>query len=569
MLHYFKNRLSLSIRSNQYLYYLSQWLIQQFQLLLNPELRKKNKIERVQILKFKAEIPKNFVPSAVNKPADKTVLIEGAGNIDHIRYQTSLILAFCNAGYKPVVYFFDKSPTMQAAYELLGIEDFLFYVDYLPASVQLYLDKSLDQINDFEDVIKTQHKEIFVAKYACSTMMRQRRCGRVDLDNQELKKIFSGFLQDAIRFAEASSKMCAMIKPDALLQFDHGYTPAGEMFDAVLLNGGEAFTMNAAHRNGALMLKRYSMANRDQHPASLSKQSWQNILSLPWSREMGKTVLKEIKDCYHSGEWYGEVGTQFGKNYLELAQLKSETGIDPDKKTAIIFPHLFWDATFFWGTDLFDDYEDWFIATVQAACSNNKLNWIIKLHPASVIKDRRDGYDGGPSELASIKQNIGELPAHVRILDVDSSISTYSLFALMDFCITVRGTIGMEAPCFGIPTLTAGTGRYHGFGFTIDSLTKEEYLERLANLPERAVLSESAIELAQRYTYGVLLRRPIKMSSVEIGNRQDERASLFVEFDRLRGKEFNQCTDLTAISRWLQLGEEDFLSDDFLLVEDG
>ena len=34
------------------------------------------------------------------------------------------------------------------------------------------------------------------------------------------------------------------------------------------------------------------------------------------------------------------------------------------------------------------------------------------------------------------------------------------LFKVIDYGITVRGTIGIELPCFGIPVITAGTGRY-------------------------------------------------------------------------------------------------------------
>ena len=63
-----------------------------------------------------------------------------------------------------------------------------------------------------------------------------------------------------------------------------------------------------------------------------------------------------------------------------------------------------------------------------------------------------------------------------RLLEPDTDISTWSLFDVTDFGVTIRGSIGFELPCFGKPALTAGTGFYSGRGFTVDSETADEYL---------------------------------------------------------------------------------------------
>jgi hypothetical protein len=94
-------------------------------------------------------------------------------------------------------------------------------------------------------------------------------------------------------------------------------------------------------------------------------------------------------------------------------------------------------------------------------------------------------------------------------------MNTYSLFALSDFGITIRGTIGIELPCFGIPTLTAGTGRYSGMGFTIDSSSAEEYLERLRMIHELPPLSAAERELARRHAHALFRLRPLRFTSYE------------------------------------------------------
>ena len=37
-----------------------------------------------------------------------------------------------------------------------------------------------------------------------------------------------------------------------------------------------------------------------------------------------------------------------GKKLLSQSNLLKELKLDNSKKTAIIFPHIFWDGTFFW-----------------------------------------------------------------------------------------------------------------------------------------------------------------------------------------------------------------------------
>ena len=45
------------------------------------------------------------------------------------------------------------------------------------------------------------------------------------------------------------------------------------------------FTWNAAHRDATVMLKRYGRHNIDDHPSSLSPQSWQALRERPWREE--------------------------------------------------------------------------------------------------------------------------------------------------------------------------------------------------------------------------------------------------------------------------------------------
>jgi hypothetical protein len=341
---------------------------------------------------------------------------------------------------------------------------------------------------------------------------------------------------------------------------DRGYTPQGELFDICLTHGIDSITWNAAHRSNALVLKRYALGNRDEHPASLSEESWHRLCTMKWTEAHRQRLQQELYNTYASGDWYSEVGTQFNKRLVDVEELRRRLGLDPSKKTVLLFPHILWDGTFFWGNDLFGSYEEWLIETVRAACANDRVNWIIKIHPANVVKDIRDGFRGEPSEVIAIRKFIGSLPPHIFIIPTESEINTFSLYGLMDYCVTVRGTVGIEAAVFGIPVITAGTGRYDHKGFTIDSENREEYLDRIARIQDIPRLSPSQRELAERFAYGVFLLRPLPLTTVTLEYQKDPKAAQNTCVNIVAEEDWLKARDIRAFAEWASSSNQpDFL----------
>ena len=57
----------------------------------------------------------------------------------------------------------------------------------------------------------------------------------------------------------------------------------------------------------------------------------------------------------------------------------------------MIFNHIFWDGTFFYGEDVFSTYREWFLETIKVAHKNKNIHWIIKPHPANKVQNSRYG----------------------------------------------------------------------------------------------------------------------------------------------------------------------------------
>lgn len=401
---------------------------------------------------------------------------------------------------------------------------------------------------------------IKVGKYVASTLIRQLHVGCLDLGDPGIKARVRQAVADSLLLAEAGKLLLDTVRPNVCLFLERGYSPYGEFYDLALAQGLDVIQWCGSQRPDAFVLKRCTPANQDRHPSALSDKTWALLEAAPVTPALREAVAKELFEGYASGDWFSEVGTQFRTEIMGKDAVTRALGLAPEKKTAVLFAHMFWDATLFYGKDVFRDYKEWFVETVKVACRNTALNWLIKVHPANLVKLNRDGYQGELAELAAIREEIGELPPHVQIMPPDTPVSTYSLFSVMDYCLTVRGTVGIEAAVFGIPVLTCGTGRYDRLGFTVDASGREEYLERLTRLQELPRLSEAQTERAWKYAFGVFVLRLFHFSNLRILHARDAAASMRVEILPRTPEELEAAQDLRAFADWvMNSADEDYL----------
>ncbi len=488
------------------------------------------------------------------------VLVYGMDRIEEILLQAPLLLAFRSVGMRPTILLNSRaSGWLEEGYRFFGADDFVYLEDYdhtapHPKTRKLW-EYSLS--NGMKPIM---YRNVPVGKYALSTLMRKTRRGNIDFNDQETRQLAYDTLNDSINFTDIAADIIACTKPVSALLIDRGYTPRGQLFNLAMEHAGNCFTWNAAHKNGCLMLKRYFATNMQTHPSTLSAKSWSEIMGMEWKNDKWQRAEAEICTAYKTGEWFSVAGGQINKETVDMKSLILRLGLDQTKKNAVIFSHIFWDSTFFWGEDIFGNFENWFKAAVQAACANPNLNWLIKVHPANAVKDRRDGFTGEHSEIKAIREIVDKLPPHIKVLPADFEVSTLSLLSITDYCLTVRGTIGIEAASLGIPVITAGTGRYDRMGFTIDPDSQKSYLSLLSRLHEIPPMTEEQIERARRFAYGIFIARPTPISLLRFGYRKDATASLYAELSPEYIRDPLNSPDVRAIADWISSSDEDFLS---------
>lgn len=406
------------------------------------------------------------------------------------------------------------------------------------------------QQSDLQAIVELEIDGFRIGRNVQSWVLRQLRVGRLDSADPEHRAITLDTLTQSLATKAFVQRMLAEQKPDTAVFIERGYTPAGEVFDGCALSGVDIVQWAGAPQPDCLIYKRYNAGTRGDHPLSLSDEMWRRMQTMPWSAGNEERVMDTIAGNYHSGAWYNRQQLQQGKGMMDPAEVRRALGLDPAKKTAVIFCHILYDATFFYGESLFEDYEQWTIETVRAAIANPNLSWVVKVHPVNVWRSKMDGKELVQLEAETLRRHFGDLPPHVTIMPADTAINTFSLFGVIDYGLTVRGTIGMELPCFGIPVVTAGTGRYAGRGFTIDPSSRAEYAELLARLHEIPRLDERAVHKARLHYYGALDLRPVPMRSFMLQSTTpsgalDTTLSTRIDGDLLRSD------DLGRLIRWM------------------
>lgn len=509
--------------------------------------------------------------SRFEEPEKRVLIVSLSDWIAQVKMEAMLAAALRLRGWTP--YVLTRSRFHWAARyfaacglsRLIDLDDALRRHGGLADSLQA-VDGFLEPCPSTVSLLASRHRDVFVGRHALSSVVREVKGGRIDLGDGVIAAKVRAQLTASLQTIPAAEAILDVVRPGLLLFLEKGYTPYGEIFDVAVNRGLETIQWHHGHRTDALVLKRYRRDNRHLHSFSLDPSTWERVKAAPWVAEEERRIMGELMQRYETGSWFSRKFLQTGKRIKTAEEVHAQLGLDPRRKTAVIFSHVLWDATFFFGENLFEDYEAWLIETVQAACANPAVNWVVKLHPDYVWKLKMAG-GGDVRDRLALDAAVGRLPDHVKLVLPETDISTYSFFGITDYCLTVRGTIGIEMACFGIPVLTAGTGRYAGFGFTLDSATPEEYLARLAHIQEIPPLSPEQTRLAQQHAHALFLRRPmvfrtfemVQRPLAELGHPLDHNVVI-----RARTLEaLQQAQDLRAFADWVEAGREgDYLTEE-------
>jgi hypothetical protein len=477
-------------------------------------------------------------------------------------------------GWRPVFVTNRHDPWHEQYLRAFGYRDFAFIEDSWPPEGALAerAEEMLAGCGSVIDVIGLRFRGVEVGRHTASIVLKRLSrgpnrverpsgtSGSLDLDDPVTRERLRRALEHSLRTVVAAERIIEEVEPEKLIVSEKGYTPWGEFCDVAFHREIDVLHWYRSQLEHRLMFRRYRWHDRYGHFFSLCDETWAELRTLAWSEADGEALKSDMASTYRSGSWFQRKSTLKGKREKTPDEIRRELRLDPERKTAFVFSHILDDATYWFGENLFLDYAEWLLETIGAACANPHVNWVIKMHPENVRNQEKvsGGYRLGElDEYRLIKGRFPELPEHVRLMVPEDDTNTVSLFGFADHAITVRGTIGLEFPCFGTPTFTAGTGGYSGRGFTIDSESAEQYLARLSSIQDVAPLDAETTALAQRFSYGVFYLKPMPITSFN-WTRESDYGRFFSVAVRTP-RELREAADLRAFADWAESGAPDLI----------
>jgi hypothetical protein len=484
----------------------------------------------------------------------------------HAKFHCLVAKAMQLRGYTPVVFNVSGNRFGHDYYRLFGIDRLIMWDRYVREvasaddAVQALTDSLLPIGSTVRQAIETRFHGVEVGKHALSMVCRRRVEGQLDLSDPETWRLLREQLRNAVAGVLAAQRFLDDHPMQKMLVRDAGYIPNGAIYETALGRGVDCVVYEQGQRRGTWIVKRHTPETRGLHYFSLSAPTWERILQEPWTDADDNRLEQEFAGRYRPDSTDDTRRLQSGKQLKTPEAVRAQLGLDPNKKTTVIFSHVAWDAAFFYGTCLFDDFEQWLFETVKfVAAECPELNWIVKLHPFNVFKLQRET-KSEESEMRLLR-SLMPLPEHVRIVHADTDINTQSLFPIVDYVLTVNGTVGMEFPCYGVPAVLAGTGRYNGRGFTIDPGSQEAYWETLRRLHTVPPLDPNARQFARRHFLALIARRQTSLEDVapmEL-KRLHEAQSNVADNIRIAAQsleEFRSSPSLRRLGDWLATSVE-------------
>jgi hypothetical protein len=444
--------------------------------------------------------------------------------------------------------------------KVVYLEDYVDHHFLIPAEIRDAVKKSLT----IEDVKKIYYRNAPIGEIALSTYSRNNFTGLIDLADSDVKNQVEYWVELIIRFTSAADAIYVKYNVKALFFTEVFMEEYGAFYYAALLGDLNVMRFAGTVRDDAIIVQHLNSSNDRTHHASISQSTWSWVKEQPLTVDIDEALSSNFIDRYGE-KWLRSLRNHPGTIITNPIDTRAKLGITNDKKIAVIYSHILYDTLFFFGKDLFEDYSEWLIETVKAACKNDKINWLIKVHPSNLWRGELSTFlKGKYEEERLIQEKIGELPDHVQIVPATTEINPYALFKLADFGITVRGTAGLEMAAIGKTVITAGTGRYEGNGFTVDPQDKEEYLKVLSELPDIERPTVYQIELAKKYAYSIFVLKPFRLQSIEFKVKNKKNKVLSSDDINYHPKKIyskNMPEDLQIFSDWLvQVESQDLLN---------
>ena len=225
---------------------------------------------------------------------------------------------------------------------------------------------------------------------------------------------------------------------------------------------------------------------------------------------------REIDDYLLERIGGGRTFDNFWRERIEdLDHVRTMLRLQPDRQTVAVLCNILWDSATQGKDDAFASMSEWIVEAIRWAEARPDVDLVVRIHPAEV---KMLNHVSREPMAGLIGEAFPRLPANVRVVPPESTLSTYAIMGLSDAVLVYTSTTGLEAACLGIPTLVAAHSHYAGRGFTREAANSAAYwaaLDQVLTTPPDEGDRARSVELARRYAHLFFFRFHQHLTSVE------------------------------------------------------
>jgi hypothetical protein len=354
-----------------------------------------------------------------------------------------------------------------------------------------------------EDIKKYTWNNVSVGEHALAGTLRF--FAKATLEDEPtgeimLKSYFRAALITTFSFKNILSK-----REIDIVVLHHGiYVPQGLICSLANEMGVKVVTWNIAYRKN-----RFIFSHTDTYHHTLISESVSKWKNIKWTNNKNEELLNYLK-----GRWYGDDDwINFNQENPQSSKKKvlQELGLDRNKPCIALLTNVLWDAQLHYPANAFENMLEWIFTTIEFFTTRKDIQLVIRVHPAEIsgrIKSRQRVAD-------EIFKKFKKLPSNIKIIKPLDSISSYDLVSVSNTALIFGTKMGVELTASGIPVIVAGEAWIRGKGLTDDANNKEDYIEKLNQLPITSEPNNTQTLNAKKYAYHFFFRRMIPLLSVK------------------------------------------------------
>lgn len=359
---------------------------------------------------------------------------------------------------------------------------------------------SSDQYEAFE------YNGIHLGQIVRHSVAHYLRTGSIGNDALSLA-VYRKFLINSIIVADASTKLLDEYDPDVVAMLCGLFMPEHVMMKLAHARGKRVVVYEIGMlAQDALMLQHDRPIDYDD------RDGWERFKSRPLSEEENN-ILDEY--LFERSQGRMSVVNYWPEKEDDERTIRTTLGIDPTKRTAVLFPNITWDSALFDKDIAFQGMFDWLDRTIEYFTLHPQYQLIIRAHPAEVI------LPGSLREsvILYINEKYPALPNNIILVGPESKISSYTLMDMSQCGLSYASTTAIELGIRGVPVLVAGEVHFRRKGFTVDIEDAASYHQNLDHvLADACPLSrETIVEMARRYAYFTFFRTSMPFRKIHCG----------------------------------------------------